>query len=178
MHFRFEEMWLKNEGYEEVVKEGWSWAVRGVKFFQEEDCNTKWFHKKASNRRRKNFIKGLRDEGILPNALQTVLNAIVPCVTSAMNEDLLAPVIVEEIVGGDVVEVVCLFFESKDECFTHVVLIPKVKELQDMTQLCPISLCNVLYKICAKASSLSSEGGAYRGLWQAIWKVCVLQKLR
>lgn len=32
----------------------------------------------------------------------------------------------------------------------HVVLIPKVKEPQDMSQLGPISLCNILYKICAK----------------------------
>lgn len=36
-------------------------------------------------------------QGILPNELQTVLNVIVPCVTSAMNEDLLDPVTVEEV---------------------------------------------------------------------------------
>ncbi|KAL6218361.1 hypothetical protein ACLB2K_011575 [Fragaria x ananassa] len=34
--------------------------------------------------------------------------------------------------------------------FTHVTLIPKVKDPKDMTDLCPIALCNVLYRICSK----------------------------
>lgn len=38
----------------------------------------------------------------------------------------------------------------KEVNYTHVCLIPKVEHLQDMSQLCPIALCNVIYKICAK----------------------------
>lgn len=34
--------------------------------------------------------------------------------------------------------------------YTHVTLIPKVKDATLMTQLCLISLCNILYKIVAK----------------------------
>lgn len=56
--------------------------------------------------------------------------------------------------GNDVVGTVRSFFASgrllKEVCYTHMVLIPKVKEPQDMSQLRPISLCNVLYKIYAK----------------------------
>ncbi|KAM1255704.1 hypothetical protein PS1_030066 [Malus domestica] len=58
------------------------------------------------------------------------------------------------IVGEDVVEAVWSFLTLgrllHEACFTHVVLIPKVNEPQDMTQLRPISLCNVAYKIGAK----------------------------
>lgn len=58
------------------------------------------------------------------------------------------------IVGHDVVEVVLSFLNSgrllRETCYTHVVLAPKVNEPQDMSQLQPISLCNVIYKIRAK----------------------------
>lgn len=58
------------------------------------------------------------------------------------------------IVGSEVVAAVQSFLQfghlSREVCFTHVVLVPKVNKSQDMSQLCPISLCNVLYKIGAK----------------------------
>lgn len=41
----------------------------------------------------------------------------------------------------------CIFLKIN---FTHVTLIPKVKDPTEMSQLCPVSLGNVLYKIAAK----------------------------
>lgn len=87
------------------------------------DRNTKWFLKKVSNRRRKNAIKRLRDEsgewqeslegieatvldylsnifklqGVLPNALHSVLEATIPSVLIVANKALLAQITAEEV---------------------------------------------------------------------------------
>ena len=58
------------------------------------------------------------------------------------------------IVGNDVVEAV-RYYLSSDECMweinaTWVALIPKVKKVKNVTQLRPISLCSVIYKIGSK----------------------------
>lgn len=59
------------------------------------------------------------------------------------------------LVGNDVVKAVRSFLHSdikmKHVNCTNVTLIPKVKSPLNMTQLRPISLCNVLYKIGSKA---------------------------
>lgn len=58
------------------------------------------------------------------------------------------------IVGEDVVSAVKSFLSSgcilKQLNYTTVALIPKVADLQNMTQLRRIALCNVLYKIGAR----------------------------
>lgn len=113
------------------------------------------------------------------SAILEVVDSISPRVTEQMNQDLLADVSVEEVraalfqmhpskvpgpdglspiffqkfwdvVGKDVVEAVRAFSLLRQLCFTNVVLIPKVKTMTNMTQLRPISLCNVLYKIGVK----------------------------
>ncbi|XP_024200495.1 uncharacterized protein LOC112203810 [Rosa chinensis] len=59
-----------------------------------------------------------------------------------------------DIVGSDVCRAVRSFLVSRNLIrevnFTHVTLIPKVKDPKDMTELRPIALCNVVYRICSK----------------------------
>lgn len=59
-----------------------------------------------------------------------------------------------DLIGDDVCEVVLNFlnngFLPKEINFTHVALIPKTKTPSKMTELRPISLCNVSYKLISK----------------------------
>lgn len=59
-----------------------------------------------------------------------------------------------ETIGPDIVSTVQIFLQTGNLLsqinYTHVCLIPKVKDPDKMTNLCPIALCNVVYKICAK----------------------------
>ena len=58
------------------------------------------------------------------------------------------------IVGDDVTAAVLDFLNSgsmlPDINFTHIILIPKVKSPERMSDFRPISLCNVIYKIISK----------------------------
>ena len=58
------------------------------------------------------------------------------------------------IVGADVCLAVKNFLETgvlwQESNFTHLSLIPKVKDPKDATHLRPIALCNVVYKISSK----------------------------
>ena len=55
------------------------------------------------------------------------------------------------IVGNDVINVVLDFLNTgnmvPDINYTHIILIPKVKSPEKMSNYRPISLCNVIYKI-------------------------------
>ena len=57
-------------------------------------------------------------------------------------------------VGADVTNVMLSCLNSgiilQNINITHIALIPKTKDLELITQYCPISLCNVLYKIISK----------------------------
>ena len=59
-----------------------------------------------------------------------------------------------DVVGSDVCFAVRNFLESgylvKSVNYTHVCLIPKVQNPKRVSELRPIALCNVLYKICSK----------------------------
>lgn len=192
-----------------VQKEIW-WKQRSrANWLKEGDRNTKFFHSRATQRKKKNTLEGIEGEsgnwctgrkemeGVIRRYYQKlfssnnntdfdrVLNVVRPRITSADNQQLDRPFSREEIRGalfqmyptkapgpdgmtarffqnywdivGQSVIVACLKFLNEDSQIpeklneTNVCLIPKCKNPKRMTELRPISLCNVLYKIISKA---------------------------
>lgn len=202
LRIRFIELLSLDEAY---------WRQRShVLWLKDGDRNSAFFHRRASNRRSRNKIKGLNDEngdwisnpaavsGILAryydhifksegvddhDAMSEVLQTIQPRVTTSMNDSLVAHYTDEEIkqalfqmhpsnspgpdgmspffykkywhvVHHDVCLAVRNFLQTgslfHQSNFTHLTLIPKIKEPKLASDLRLIVLCNVVYKIASK----------------------------
>ncbi|XP_024178589.1 uncharacterized protein LOC112184556 [Rosa chinensis] len=109
----------------------WRQRSRAI-WLKDGDRNSRFFHKKASNRRQKNRIKGLFDvNGVWQESKKYW-----------------------DLIGHEVSNAVILMLTHSelppDLTYTYVALIPKVREVVNMSHLRPITLCNVIYKIVSK----------------------------
>ena len=185
-----------------LLKQEIYWAQRSrISWLKHGDKNTKYFHSKASQRRRRNMIQGVKDQhnnwveeiediaGVATEYFENIfksgacdrmdecLDVVQHKMTVDMQEILSKEYSADEIkaalfqmgptkalgpdgmnalfyqkfwhiVGDDVVAAVLDFLESgnmnSDINFTHIVLIPKVKSLEKMSDYRSISLCNVI----------------------------------
>ncbi|KAL6185364.1 hypothetical protein ACLB2K_041498 [Fragaria x ananassa] len=201
-------MGLENELQDLLHKEQTFWQQRSrVLWLAEGDLNTKFFHQRASNRKKKNTLKGLfNEDGVWcndecemeeiilryykklftssnPQLREQDLSFVTEVISEDANRRLNGTISEEEVfkalkqmhpskapgpdgfspvfyqqfwnvVGTDVVAAVREFLNSKEllreiNC-TWVTLIPKVKSPEYVSQLRPISLCNVIYKLGSK----------------------------
>ncbi|KAL6194442.1 hypothetical protein ACLB2K_035526 [Fragaria x ananassa] len=123
------------------------WKQRAkVMWLVDGDQNTSYFHQKVCNRKRKNTIKGLFNEEGVWCSRDSELEEIVLGYYGSLFTT-----------SSPIIKAVWCFMNSEELMRevneTHVTLILKVKELEYITQLRPISLCNVIYKLRSKVLS-------------------------
>ncbi|XP_030479434.1 uncharacterized protein LOC115696684 [Cannabis sativa] len=151
----------KNNYFEILAQQELYWKQRSKQFWLHSgDKNNQYFHATASARKRSNHIQQLQDANAL---LQSILDEEVKVAVFSMHPDKapgpdgMGPGFFQhhwDIVGSDVTNLVKEFFatevlpEGLND--TNLVLISKKKNFVTMSDLRPISLCNVLYKIISK----------------------------
>ena len=191
-----------------LLKQEIFWAQRSrVSWLKHRDMNTKFFHSKASQRHKRNFIHGIKNQHgnwveditdvveVAVDYFETIfhsgtcermeecLNIIPQRMSADMREELSRPSTVEKvkaalfqmgptkapgpdgmnalfyqkfwhIVGNNVSSIVLEFLNSGimvlEINYTNLVLIPKIKSSEKMTDFRPLNLCNVIYKIISK----------------------------
>ena len=199
---------LKGRLKDLLRKEERLWRQRSrAKWLKAGDQNTRYFHCRATQRKRRNQVYRLKDPNGMwttsqsqvpqlfinyysslfttsnPALIDPVVENIVPSVATEMNSRLVSEFTAAEVtqalkqmaplkapgpdglppvfyqrywhlIGEDITAAVLSSLNSgkilKAINHTHVILIPKVKNLEAVTEFRPISLCNVIYKIISK----------------------------